>query len=228
MLKKLYRAVCRLLTRVIPEYTVLPLLCTLGFQVCVYSGTKLFTDGAHHYNFESAADLAIPFLPWTVAIYVGAFVFWYVCYALILRGGKENAFRFLCAHVLSLFVFLLCFLFLPTTNTRPEVTGHSLWDFGMRIIYASDTPTNLFPSLHCQFSWLCCRGLKKNKAPKWFQVFAYVFTLLIFVSTLTTKQHVIVDVLSGWLLGEVAFDLCKSKKITRPFYRLFDRETAAA
>ena len=71
MLKKLYRAVCRLLTRVIPEYTVLPLLCTLGFQVCVYSGTKLFTDGAHHYNFESAADLAIPFLPWTVAITLG-------------------------------------------------------------------------------------------------------------------------------------------------------------
>ena len=32
------------------------------------------------------------------------------------------------------------------------------------------------------------------------------------------------DVFSGWLLGEVAFDLCKSKTVTKPFYRLFDRE----
>lgn len=226
MFKKIRNFICRLLSRIIPEYTILPLLCTLGFQVLVYSGTKVFMDGAYHYNFELPIDLATPFLPWTVAIYAGAFVYWYISYALILRSGKENAFRFLCAHVMSLFVFLLCFLFLPTTNSRPTVEGHSLWDWGMRIIYASDTPTNLFPSLHCQLSWLCCRSLGQAKIPRWFKVFAYIFTFTVFVSTLTTKQHVIVDVFSGWLLGEISFDLCKSKTVTKPFYRLFDREKA--
>ena len=227
MLKKIYGALRRLLACIIPEYTVTPLLCTLAFQVFVYSGTKLFMDSAYHYNFETAFDLATPFLPWTVLIYTGAFVYWYVSYALVLRGSKENAFRFLWAHMLSLVVFFLCFVFVPTTNTRPEVTGHTLWDWGIRLIYASDTPTNLFPSLHCQFSWLCCRALGKTKTvPKWFRIFAYVFTILIFISTLTTKQHVIADVFSGWLLAEVAFDLCRSKRVMQPFYRIFNREPA--
>lgn len=228
MFRKIFNFIRCLLSRIIPEYTILPLLCTLGFQVAVYSGTKLFMDSAAHYNFELAIDRATPFLPWTVAIYVGAFIYWYVSYVLILRSGKELAFRFLSAHVMSLVVFFLCFVLLPTTNERPAVEGHSLWDWGMRIIYATDTPTNLFPSLHCQFSWLCCRALGKAKMPKWFQIFAYVFTILVFISTLTTKQHVIADVFSGWLLAEVAFDLCRSKAVTKPFYRLFDREKVKA
>ena len=30
--------------------------------------------------------------------------------------------------------------------------------------------------------------------------------------------------IGGWLLAEVTFDLCRCEKVTRPFYRLFDRE----
>ncbi len=226
MLKKIYASFRRLLSKLIPEYTITPMVSALLFQVAVYSGTRPFTQNLHHYNFESALDLAIPFLPWTVSIYVGAFVFWYISYVLIMNSGKENAFRFLCAHVISLIVIFFCFVLLPTTNTRPEVTGHSIWDYGMRIIYATDAPNNLFPSLHCQTSWLCSRGLKKAKVPRWFKRFAYVFTVLIFISTLTTKQHILMDVFGGWLLAEITFDLCASKKITRPFYRIFDRENA--
>lgn len=228
MLKKLYASLRRLLSRIIPEYTVTPMLSALALQVLIYTGTRPFTQNLYHYNFESAFDLATPFLSWTVSIYVGAFVFWYISYVLIMRSGKENAFRFLSAHVLSLIVIFFCFVFLPTTNTRPEVTGHSLWDWGMRMIYATDAPNNLFPSLHCQTSWLCSRALGKAKVPKWFKFFAYVFTVLIFASTLTTKQHILIDVLGGWLLAEITFDLCTSEKVTRPFYRIFDREKANA
>lgn len=228
MFKKLWALVHRLLGKLIPEYTVTPLVCTLLFQVFVYSGTKLFMGGAYHYNFESALDLAVPFLPWSITVYYGAFVFWYVSYVFIMRSGKENAFRFLCAHTLSLCVILLFFLFMPTTNTRPEVTGDSFWDWAMRMLYSIDAATNLFPSLHCQMSWICSRGLEKTNAPKWFKIFAYVFTFLIFASTMTTKQHILIDVLSGWALAEITFDLCKSEKVTRPFYRLYDRADSQA
>lgn len=164
--------------------------------------------------------------PGSIIIYTGAFVFWYVSYVFIMRSGKENAFRFLCAHTIALVVIWLCFLFLPTTNSRPTVEGNSLWDWGMRLLYASDDPNNLFPSLHCEMSWICSRGLDKSNAPKWYKLFAYVFTFMIFISTLTTKQHIIIDVLAGWALAEITFDLCKSKKVMQPFYRLYDRENA--
>lgn len=226
MFKKLWNFFHRILEKLIPDYTVTPLVCTLLFQVFVYSGTKLFMGSAHHYNFETAFDLATPFLPWTVIIYTGAFVFWYVSYVFIMHSGKENAFRFLCAHTIALFVILLCYLFLPTTNSRPTVEGNSIWDWGMRLIYACDDPNNLFPSLHCEMSWICSRGLDKSKAPKWYKIFAYIFTFMIFASTLTTKQHILIDVFAGWAVAELTFDLCKSKTVTRPFYKLYDRTPA--
>lgn len=208
----------------VPGNTLLPLACTLLLQIFVYTGTKLLMAGAHHYNFESAWDLAIPFLPWTVVLYAGAFLYWALSIVLILRSGTEITFRFLCAHCLSLLIALVFFLFLPTTNTRPVPANETLWDFGMKVIYALDTPDNLFPSLHCELSWLCYLALKKVPGiPRSVKCFACVFSLLVFASTLTTKQHILIDVLAGWLIAEVSFRLCGSRKVTSPFYKLFDK-----
>lgn len=208
----------------IPDSTVLPLLCTLLLQILVFQGTKPLMAGAYHYNLETAWDMAIPFLPWTVLIYAGAFVYWFIATILILRGSKENAFRFLCSHCIGLLIALLFFLFLPTTNTRPEVQNGGLWNFGMKLVYALDTPVNLFPSLHCELSWLCYLALKKVPGfPRSGKVLACVFSLLVFVSTLTTKQHILIDVLGGWLIAEIVFRLCGNEKIMYPFYKIFDR-----
>lgn len=208
----------------IPGNTVLPLLCTLVLQSLVYLGSKLLMNGAYHYNFETAWDLAIPFLPWTAAIYVGTFLYWAIGFLLILRSGKDNAFRFLCAHCMALLIALGFFLLLPTTNTRPEVPEGGLWNWVMKLIYFLDTPDNLFPSLHCELSWLCYLSLKQAPGiPRYGKVLAGVFSLLIFVSTLTTKQHILLDVFGGWLIAQVSFRLCGSKQVTRPFYQVFDR-----
>lgn len=208
----------------IPGNTVLPLVFTLALQGLVYFGSKLLMAGAYHHNLETAWDLAIPFLPWTVSIYVGTFLYWAISFLLILRSGTENAFRFLCAHCMSLLIALVFFLLLPTTNTHPQIEGGGLWNFGMRLIYALDTPDNLFPSLHCELSWLCFQGLKKvENVPTGGKRLALIFSLLIFVSTLTTKQHILLDVFGGWLIAEISFRLCGSKKVTAPFYKVFHR-----
>ena len=208
----------------IPGYTVLPLICALVLQTITYSGTRLLTAEADHHNFETALDLATPLLPWTVAIYVGAFLYWIIGIALILRSGKDHAFRFLCTHILGMLIAMAFFLFLPTTCTRPQVTGGGPWNWILRLIYAADTPDNLFPSLHCQLSWLCYLALKEapNVSPNG-KRFCCVFSLLVFVSTLTTKQHILIDVLGGWLIAELTFRLCGSRKITAVFYKVFDR-----
>lgn len=208
----------------IPGYTFLPLIATLLLQSLVYLGTKPLMQGVPHYNFEYGLDLRIPFLPWTVSIYLGAFLYWVIAIIVILHSGKENAFRFLCAHMLALLVALVFFIFLPTTNTRSIPVGNGFWEWGMRMVYALDTPDNLFPSLHCELSWLCWRSLgKASGVSRFWKGFALVFTLLVFVSTLTTKQHILIDVLGGWLIAELAFRLCGNKKVTRPFYKVFDR-----
>lgn len=208
----------------IPRNTVLPLICALGLQTLVYCGSRLLMSGAHHYNFESGLDFAIPFLPWTVSIYVGTFLYWAIAAAAILRSGKDNAFRFLGAHMVSLLAALLFFLLLPTTNTRPVLEGQGLWEWGMGLVYALDSPDNLFPSLHCELSWLCWRGLEQSQGVrKFWKRTALVFTLMVFISTLTTKQHLLMDVVGGCLIAELAYRLCGSRKFTKPFYKIFDR-----
>lgn len=212
------------LCRLIPAETILPLIATLVLQTLVYQGTKPLMRAAVHYNFESFLDLQTPFLPWTVSIYLGAFLYWVIAFVVILRSGKENAFRFLWAHCLGLMVTLVFFLFLPTTNTRPTLTGDGFWQWWMGLVYAMDAPDNLFPSLHCELSWLCFLALRRvPNLSRLAKVSACLFSLLVFLSTLTTKQHILIDVLGGWLIAELTFRLCGREKIMHPFYKAFDR-----
>ncbi len=46
---------------------------------------------------------------------------------------------------------------------------------------------------------------KQNKIPAWYKALSVVMAILVFVSTLTTKQHVIVDVVAGMLLAEFGY-----------------------
>lgn len=209
---------------IIPGYTVLPLFATLILQIFVFSGTKPIMSGAFHYNFESSWDLAIPFLPWTLLIYFGAYAYWAVSVIWILHGEKKQVFRFLSAYNLSLLISLGFYLLMPTTNTRPVFEVNDLWTWGMRMLYTIDTPDNLFPSLHCLLSWLFLRALAvDSKVPRWYQIFSFVFSILIFISTLTTKQHILIDILSGVLIAEACYALCRNEKIIAFYGKLVRR-----
>ena len=74
------------------------------------------------------------------------------------------------------------------------------------MLYQVDRASNLFPSIHCLVSWLCFVGVRgKKHIPKWYQVCSCVMAIAVFVSTLTTKQHVVIDVLGGVILAEVSY-----------------------
>lgn len=191
----------------------------------VYSGSQLISSHLYHYNFESSLDLATPFLPWTIVLYYMAFPYWYFGTIYIVRYDKDRTFRFLCADLLCEIVALLFFLFLPTTNTRPVVEGSGLFDYAMRQMYSIDSATNLFPSLHCLFSWLLWLTIyNEPKISKFVKASTFLLTVAIFISTLTTKQHIIIDAISGFAFASFFYWLCGSKKVTRFYYKLFDRD----
>ena len=145
-------------------------------------------------------------MPWTIIIYFGCYLFWAVNYVLCVRLDRRSAWQFLSADFLAKLVCLACFLILPTTNTRPEITGSSIWDVVMRFLYQVDAADNLFPSIHCLTSWFCYIGIRgRREVSKWYRVFSCLFALAVFISTLTTKQHVIIDVIAGAALAEVAY-----------------------
>lgn len=225
------------LTSVVPAYSIFPLLVALAFNLSVYGITRLIAGEWHHYNIESPIDRMIPFWPPSVIIYFGCYLFWVVNYILMGRQGKKEVCQFFAADFISRVVCMIFYLAFPTTNVRPAVEPAGFWNQAMLFLYRIDAADNLFPSIHCLVSWFCYIGLRGRKdIPAWYRWFSCVMALLVCISTLTTKQHVIVDVIGGVLLAELCLYIGKKpavwgtyKKFADGVYnKVFSRKTNAA
>ena len=190
----------------IPKYAIKPLALALLVNSCVYMGLAQLRRFLTFSSLETPLDTALPFLAPFVLFYVLAFVQWGLNYLLIARDSKELCYRFAFGNIIAKIICLFFFLLLPTTLARPEVTGTDLCSRLVRLIYTSDPPVNLFPSIHCLESWCCIRAsflLKKSNRA--YQTATLIMSLGVFASTLFIKQHVIADVFGGIVVFEAGF-----------------------
>lgn len=192
---------------------------TFFWNCCVYSGARWIAKAWHHYDMTTSLDLLTPFAPWTVSIYLGCYVFWCINYYLCTLQEKTERDRFFCADALAKTLCFLFFLIIPTTNVRPEITEYqNIWDLLMKLVYRFDEADNLFPSIHCLVSWLCWIGVRKRKdIPIGYRYFSLITAVAVCISTLTTKQHVIADVIGGVLLAELCYILSDFPKVCRNY-----------
>ena len=72
----------------------------------------------------------------------------------------------------------------------------------VQMIYHTDTPTNVLPSIHVFNSLACCVAILKNqrKYKKSTDTACVVLTILIIMSTMFLKQHSVVDVVLAALM----------------------------
>lgn len=212
--------------QIIPEIMWLPLFFSISFNSVVYYGARALTANRAHYDFTGSLDEQIPFLPWTVTIYLGCYLFWIINYIIGCRQDEEKAFRFISADLFAKVICLLCFFTWPTTNIRPAITGTSVWEQLMQLLYRIDAADNLFPSIHCLTSWFCYIAVRKNeKVPGWYRIFSFLIVISICISTLTTKQHVIPDVIAGVGLGEISYLLAEKSGFARRYRKSMQKIT---
>ena len=205
-------------------YTVCALILALLANQISFQGGRLLAFWRYHFDFTTPLDLKVPFMPWTLLIYFGAFVFWAVSLYFCSRQDRAASDRLFCADVLTKIVSFLFFVLLPTTNVRPLVDGTGFFDAAMRFLYAVDRSDNLFPSIHCSMSWLCWIWMRGRKEiPLFWRVFSFVFAVAICISTLTTRQHVLVDVFGGILLAEACYALAANAQIRGVYTSAMDR-----
>ena len=76
-------------------------LIAITLHTFTYFGTRLFTSSWYHYNMTTGFDNSIPFLPWTVGIYLGCYIFWAVNYMLGCTQDKENAMIFVWTEIIA-------------------------------------------------------------------------------------------------------------------------------
>lgn len=207
----------------IPLYSILPLAVCSILNSLVYYGTMFFSRyGTIFHNFTTSFDEFIPVLPISIFIYGSCYVFWALNYILIAHIGKRALFELCSADIIAKIVCLAFFIFLPTTNIRPELLNESLSSDLLRFVYTMDKPVNLLPSIHCLTSWFCFIGMRgKSVIPRWYRIFSLIFAVSICLSTLLTKQHVIIDVVIGVGLAELTFFISRHTKLPLLFSRIF-------
>lgn len=156
----------------------------------------------HHPIFEptylamTPIDKWFPFLPWTVWIYCSEYFLIYS--AFFLSTNEQNYNRFLYAFLFLQVLSSTVFMFHPTTFPRelfPLVQDGSLTTRFFTHLRTVDAPTNCFPSLHVSSCYLSSFLFIKEKRHL-FPIY-FIWASLIGVSTLTTKQHYLADVISG-------------------------------
>ena len=70
-------------------------------------------------------------------------------------------------------------------------------------------------------SWFCFLGIKDQKRiPAWYKGVSFVLAVLVFLSTLFTKQHVLVDVAGGVILAQICFMLGQKTEIWHIYERV--------
>ena len=197
---------------------LLVLLIALLWNEVIYLVPRAIAQSWYHYDMTTSVDNLVPFLPWTVSVYFGCFTIWCVNYGLCALQEERERDRFFSADFLSKGVCFILFLVIPTTNIRPEVTGETFWDMLMNLLYRIDSADNLFPSLHCLASWLCWVGIRKRKdIPAVYRYFSLIVAVAVCIATLTTRQHVIADVIGGVLLAEISYLLTGFERIRKGY-----------
>lgn len=192
----------------LPACSVLPLCLSFTWNAIIYWGARQLAGGKPHYSMETWLDARIPLMPAALFVYFGCYLFWGVNYVLIARQEKAAMYRFFAADFISRIVCFLFFVLLPTTNMRPEIAGSGWLADGMRFLYRVDAADNLFPSIHCLVSWFCYLGIRRDtRIPGWYKGCSALLAVLVFASTLLTKQHVLADVVGGVVLAELCMYL---------------------
>lgn len=172
----------------------------LIFILCYFSAALFGKDRAVLVGFNYL-DNQIPFLNWTIWFYVSQYLLLPVSFYFIRK--QENYSAMFYAMLMAVILSSLVFMLYPTKISRPEKLDTSLFDQIRWILYQLDSPTNCFPSLHVALA--CLSSIYISREHKIIGAFSWVWSLLIILSTMTLKQHYVIDVAGGGLMAILTY-----------------------
>lgn len=173
---------------------------------------------AGYYVCHLPIDDKIPFLEGFVIFYCLWFVLLVsVGFMLFLTDDRGFLLYMLDLWVGFAVCLVFCHFFPNGQDLRPAVFPRdNVFSRIVGRLYAADTNTNVFPSMHVVGALACCYGIRRSRALAypWLRTAVVVSTVLINLSTVFIKQHSVLDVLGGLALSLILYLF---------FYRFLDR-----
>ncbi len=168
-------------------------------------------------------DERVPFIPETIFLYLSEYPLFFSVYLLArdMKNLNKYLYSFLFIQIFSVVIFMLW----PTTYPRdlfpltPDLDRFSMYFFSA--LRSADSPNSCLPSLHVSSCYLSAFVFLDEQRKK-FPVF-FLWASAVGVSTLTTKQHYIVDVVAGFVMAVFFYWVVHKWANYRPWKEYFRR-----
>jgi len=192
------------------KHALLPIIYLVLYLVCfVYLEAHI---SENYYIVHMKIDDYIPFCEYFIIPYLLWFAYIASVVSIFAFLDKSDFYKLCVTLGTGMTLFLIISFLIPNGHElRPETFARdNLFVDLVRFIYSSDTPTNLFPSIHCYNSIMAhIAVIKCEKLKKHTKLRAVSFTLctLIILSTVFIKQHSVFDVITAFALAAIMYFL---------------------
>lgn len=199
---------------------LLILLYFIIYLLFFYIVEHVCTD-RHYFVLDAPIDHRIPFIPQ----FVIAYYFWFVYHVwgllpAFIHEDQNEYYRIAFALFSGMTVFIIVSFIFPNMQTlRPTHLGNDIFSKMIAAIYASDTPTNIMPSIHVYNSLVLNTGIwrspeaGKHHALRGLSLFCCIMIIL---STVFIKQHTIADIIGAFVMYLVFYRFFFTRRFRLP------------
>jgi len=206
-------------TQVLLKQIALPLFLTRQnkyfYAALAFTVASFLYVASNHYPLFAPQQLPMhwidqntPFIPETVWIYLSEYFLFLTVYFFCkdMVNANKYLYSFLALQTTSVLIFILW----PTTYPRElfplDSASLDSWTFSIfNFLRQMDTPTNCCPSLHVSSVYLSTFVYLDDQRKKF--PFFFTWGTLIALSTLTTKQHYLIDVVMGFAMAVIFYQI---------------------
>lgn len=191
------------------------------------------TVTTHFHVIHMAIDDYIPFCEYFIIPYFlwFAYIAWGIAYFYI--KNKDEYFKLCTVLFTGMTIFLIISAVYPNGHYLRPVTFErdNIFTEIVRWLYATDTSTNLFPSIHVYNSIAISMAVfhadnfKKNLPVR---IITSVLTVSIVLSTMFLKQHSVFDVITGILLAAFMYSVVYGNLFAGVAARKYERKVPQA
>lgn len=165
------------------------------------------------FDLSTELDTYIPFVVEFIIPYLSWFLFQAVWVIFVFFVDRKTYEQLTTMLMIGMTVFLVVSTFLPTKiSLRPYyIESHGICAFLVRRLWAVDTPTNVWPSIHVFNTTALMMTLFTSEHPllrkRAVRIPVVFWCGMIILSTMFLKQHSVGDVLAALALNGIAYIL---------------------
>lgn len=162
------------------------------------------------YMINIPIDNKIPFCEYFIIPYFLWFLFVPAVLGYLFFYSREEFYKATAFLFIGMTVFLIiCTVWPNGLSLRQDIAERdNICAKLTKMLYKTDTSTNVFPSIHVFNTLGCLLSLYKSKGMKGHNILltgATILSLLIVLSTMFLKQHSVIDVIGGFGLAAIMY-----------------------